>query len=95
MGSHLVAELPAEESVVGAMTLTRSDRCDACPAQAFVVITHTSHGTNLLFCGHHYAKNEAKLVEQGWHVADFRHLINDKPSASSPNADGEAHGAPF
>jgi hypothetical protein len=32
------------------------DRCDACQAQAFVIVKGVSG--ELYFCGHHYAKNE-------------------------------------
>lgn len=65
------------------MSLNRTfDRCDAagtnidqyentvkagCGAQAFVKVVN-AEGMDLLFCGHHYAKNEFALVEQGFVV---------------------------
>ena len=41
-----------------ATTLTVSDRCDRCGAQAFVRATMAA-GTELLFCGHHGREYEA------------------------------------
>jgi N-acetylmuramic acid 6-phosphate (MurNAc-6-P) etherase len=61
--------------------LTLSDRCDSCAAQAFVAAIMTT-GLELLFCGHHYRKNEAALVSQGARVHDERERINAKPSVS-------------
>jgi hypothetical protein len=61
--------------------LTLSDRCDSCAAQAFVAAIMTT-GLELLFCGHHYRKNEAALVAQGARVHDERERINAKPSVS-------------
>ena len=61
--------------------LTLSDRCDSCAAQAFVAAT-MSNGSELLFCGHHYRKNEAALAAQGASVHDERERINAKPSVS-------------
>ncbi len=43
--------------------LTRADRCDRCGAAARVRAKFTS-GAELLFCGHHANKHEAKLIEQ-------------------------------
>lgn len=42
--------------------LTRADRCDRCGAAARVRVTLPS-GAELLFCGHHASKHEAKLIE--------------------------------
>jgi hypothetical protein len=64
-------------------TLTLSDRCDSCGAQAFVQAAMPS-GLELLFCGHHFARNEAALVTQGAAVViDERDTINVKPSVSA------------
>ncbi|MGI5169934.1 DUF7455 domain-containing protein [Spirillospora sp. CA-253888] len=63
-----------------------TDRCDRCGAQAFVRIEFG--GLDLLFCGHHYRRNEMALLARvpHAHVHDERHKINPKPSVSA-NAD--------
>jgi hypothetical protein len=64
-------------------TLAKGDRCDSCGAQAFVQATMPS-GHELLFCGHHYTKNEDALVTQGATVTvDERDTINTRPSVSA------------
>lgn len=66
------------------MALNRlSDRCDRCGAQAFVQVTSRDTGYDLLFCGHHYARNELVLVPSGWIVDDQRDQINATPSPSA------------
>lgn len=63
------------ESNVIEQVLTRQDRCDAdCDAQARVLVKGISG--ELLFCGHHYAKNEDKLIEFSYEVIDERKFIN-------------------
>ncbi len=63
------------ESNVTEQVLTRQDRCDAdCDAQARVLVKGISG--ELLFCGHHYAKNEDKLIEFSYEVIDERKFIN-------------------
>jgi hypothetical protein len=63
--------------------LTRGDRCDSCGAEAFVLVSMAS-GFELLFCGHHFAKNEAGLAAQGAAVTlDNRATINAEPSVSA------------
>lgn len=74
--------LETDNTVETRQPLTLSDRCDSCGAQAFVTATMSS-GSELLFCGHHYRKNEAALVAQGALVHDERHRINQKPSVSA------------
>lgn len=63
--------------------LTPSDRCDRCGAQAFVLVTVA--GTDLLFCGHHYAKHDLALRDctAVSYVSDERDRINARPSPSS------------
>lgn len=43
------------------------DRCDSCGAQAYVRVV--LGGSELLFCGHHAKKHEAKLrpMAEVWH----------------------------
>ncbi len=59
-----------------------ADRCDRCPAQAFVRVNLT-HGGELLMCGHHYSRHETALASTGAEIDDYRHLINTRPSESS------------
>ena len=59
-----------------------ADRCDRCPAQAFVRVTLTT-GSELHMCGHHYNQHETALAATGAEVDDYRHLINTRPSESS------------
>jgi hypothetical protein len=37
----------------------------------------------LMFCGHHYIKNQEKLNNQAYEIIDEREYINEKPSQSS------------
>ncbi len=47
--------------------ITGLDRCDSCGAQAYVRVVLS--GSELLFCGHHAKKHEAKLrpMAEVWH----------------------------
>ena len=47
--------------------LSALDRCDSCGAQAYVRVV--LNGSELLFCGHHAKRHEAKLRPQAeaWH----------------------------
>jgi hypothetical protein len=53
-----------------------ADRCDGleCGAQAWV--STTVNGTGLLWCAHHYAIGEAKLVEVATRIRDFRFMLD-------------------
>jgi hypothetical protein len=44
--------------------LTANDRCDACGARASVRVWMPGD-LDLLFCNHHYQKNEPALIAQG------------------------------
>lgn len=50
------------------------DRCDNCRAQAWV--STTINGTDLLWCVHHYAKGETRLVELASRIRDFRFMLD-------------------
>ena len=53
------------------------DRCDSCQAEALVWVNGVAG--ELLFCGHHYAKNEAKLKDYAFEIVDERSkLIQNK-----------------
>ena len=57
--------------------LNATDRCDQCSAQALVLVKGVTG--ELMFCGHHYAKNEPALVKFAYEVVDEREkLIQDK-----------------
>ena len=76
----LQAPAPLTLSVSPRTALNLQDRCDTCQAQAFVAVTLTKGG-ELLFCNHHYRKNEAKLIPLSSHILDESYKINAKPSA--------------
>lgn len=58
-----------------------ADRCDRCGSQAFVLVKGITG--QLMFCGHHYTKNEKALVKYSYEIIDERDYIN-ATSASSP-----------
>jgi len=58
-----------------------ADRCDRCGSQAFVLVKGITG--ELMFCGHHYTKNQNALENYAYEVIDERHYINSH-SASSP-----------
>jgi NADH dehydrogenase FAD-containing subunit len=61
--------------------LNAHDRCDRCSSQAYVWI----NGVNgdLLFCGHHFAKNEEKLRAYAFEIIDERHKLEVKRESSA------------
>lgn len=63
------------------MPLRKSDRCDACGSQAFVLAI--KHDFDLLFCGHHGRKHLDALVMSGWEIVDETSGINPNPSVSA------------
>jgi len=66
---------------VNEVTLTALDRCDAkCPAAARVILT--INDTEILLCGHHYAKSETTLASLGAQVNDQRHIDIKKHSTT-------------
>lgn len=58
-----------------------ADRCDRCGSQAFVLVKGIAG--ELMFCGHHYTKNQEALGKYAYEVIDERSYINSH-SASSP-----------
>jgi len=66
-------------------TLNNTDRCDQCGAQAFVWVNMPNSKAGLLYCGHHFNRNEEGLREYAIDIIDERYKINSKPSASSPD----------
>lgn len=53
-------------------TLKASDRCDRCGGQAYVRVSLSLSLPDLLFCGHHFAANEVKIVSLALLVTDER-----------------------
>ena len=55
------------ETTAADRPITCLDRCDSCGAQAYVRVV--LGGSELLFCGHHAKKHEAKLrpMAEVWH----------------------------
>ena len=72
-----------EEAIEKSYVLNAKDRCDKrdCGAQAFVWVNLLSG--DLLFCSHHYNKNEAALVPLVIEVIDERAKINAKSESSA------------
>ncbi|MDO7869436.1 DUF7455 domain-containing protein [Nocardioides jiangxiensis] len=56
-------------AVAPASTLTATDRCDRCGAQAYLKVELAS-GFELLFCAHHAREHETKLREVAVNVVD-------------------------
>ena len=53
------------------------NRCDSCSAEALVLVKGVTG--ELMFCGHHYAKNENALANFAYEVIDERDkLIQNK-----------------
>jgi len=53
------------------------DRCDSCNSQAYVLVKGVTG--DLMFCGHHYNKNEAALIKFSYEIIDEREkLIQNK-----------------
>lgn len=52
--------------------LTAHDRCDRCGVQAYVSVLLPDTDTWLLFCGHHFAKNERALHAAALVIRDER-----------------------
>ncbi len=61
-----------EEQVAVDRAMSALDRCDSCGAQAYVRAVLS--GSELLFCGHHARKHEAKLrpIAEVWHDETHR-----------------------
>jgi hypothetical protein len=57
----------AEAPLAASRAISGLDRCDSCGAQAYVRAVLNS--SELLFCGHHAKKHEAKLrpLAEAWH----------------------------
>lgn len=63
--------------------LTSLDRCDRCGSQALV--RAKSVNGELLFCGHHFHKHSAKLVEWAYDILDERNKLENNKLTGSEN----------
>ena len=85
MGNPITAELHTEEELIQEIDILNAhDRCDSCQAQAYVWV----NGVNgdLLFCGHHFAKNEVKLRAYAFEIIDERHKLQINRESSAANS---------
>ena len=62
-----------QEDETQVLTLTTRDRCDRCGSQAYVLVKRGEQA--LLFCGHHYARNEVRLKDFADTILDRRSTI--------------------
>lgn len=74
--STMVEEVKEETNQLNA-----HDRCDRCSSQAYVWINGVTG--DLLFCGHHFAKNEEKLRAYAFEIVDERHKLELKRESSA------------
>lgn len=61
-------------------TMNAADRCDSCGAQAYASATFITG--ELLFCGHHFTRHEAKIAETSVSVLDERSFLVSKVSSA-------------
>lgn len=64
------------------ITLSANDRCDACGSQAYVQVFFKD--AYLLFCAHHYNKNETALEPVAKYVYDRRDLLVEQQNRLTP-----------
>jgi len=62
-----------------AASLTASDRCDRCGAQAYIRVV-LSAGGDLLFCSHHFNEHAEKLRPFAAEIIDESHRLNESPN---------------
>jgi hypothetical protein len=65
-------------TAVAPTSLTASDRCDRCGAQAYVRV-HLTSGGELLFCAHHGREHGDKIKAIAINVHDETGKLLDKP----------------
>jgi len=75
---NMIVDQEVEEVIpVKEYVLSPVNRCDQCSAEALVLVKGVTG--ELMFCGHHYAKNEVALVNFAYEVIDEREkLIQNK-----------------
>lgn len=78
---NMTAELVVEEIEY---VLSPLDRCDQCSAEALVLVKGVTG--QLMFCGHHYAKNEEALSKFAYETIDERDKLKENKSKEPPHA---------
>jgi hypothetical protein len=63
-------------------SLTASDRCDRCGAQAYVRVTLLS-GSELMFCAHHAREHETRLRDVAPTIYDESRRLGDTPATAA------------
>ncbi|HEY3715235.1 MAG TPA: hypothetical protein VE074_00690 [Jatrophihabitantaceae bacterium] len=69
-------------STLTASSLTASDRCDRCGAQAYVRVILAS-GAELLFCAHHAREHESRLREVAATIQDETERLDETPAVAA------------
>lgn len=64
------------------IALSANDRCDACGSQAYVQVFFKD--AYLLFCAHHYSKNQEALNPVAKYVYDRRDLLHQQQNRQAP-----------
>ena len=61
-------EEPVDETNEPEWVMDANDRCDACQAQAYYLVKMIEG--QLMFCRHHFLKNEDKLTKVSYEIID-------------------------
>jgi ribosomal protein S14 len=69
-------------TTVAAESLSATDRCDRCGAQAYVRATMES-GFDLLLCAHHFRENERRLREIAVDIHDESTRLAEIPATAA------------
>jgi hypothetical protein len=64
--------------------LSPIDRCDQCFAEALVLVKGVTG--ELMFCGHHYAKNKSALSKFAYETIDERDKLKENKTTEPPHA---------
>ena len=78
---NMVSEPIVEEKEY---VLNAIDRCDQCYAEALVLVKGVTG--ELMFCGHHYAKNESAISKFAYEVIDERDKLIENKNIEPPHA---------
>lgn len=62
-----------------APSLSATDRCDRCGAQAYVRVV-LDGGSDLLFCSHHWNAHSEKLRPVALEIVDETHKLSEAPT---------------
>ncbi len=84
-GDRTIAEEQREGVAVTtsiATSLTATDRCDRCGAQAYVRATMES-GFDLLLCAHHFHENEQRLRQIAISIQDESDRLREVPATAN------------